>query len=118
LTQAHRRTAHCFANRLGVDEVVLVGLNEPFYILCRHQPRFMALLAKSLAEEMRARTGFHPDQVNLHVRSEAKRLCARELFPHHNLSRLAQSNKVKMDLVRLGIMLNDSLSELLVPELY
>jgi hypothetical protein len=40
--------------------------------------RFMPLLAKRLAEEIRARAGFHPDQVNLNVRSETKKLRARE----------------------------------------
>lgn len=32
----------------------------------------MALLAQSLAEEMRTRTGSHPNQVNLRVRVETK----------------------------------------------
>ena len=63
--KAHRGPAHCFGDRFGVDEIVLVGLHERLYILCRHQPRLMALLAQSLAEEMRACTGFHPNQIDL-----------------------------------------------------
>jgi hypothetical protein len=62
----------------------------------------MRLLAQSLAEEMRARTGFHSNQVNLHVRSQAKKLDTRELLPHHNLSGMAQSNKVKNLLAQIN----------------
>jgi hypothetical protein len=56
--------------------VVLVDLHERFYILCRHQARVMALLAQSLAEAMRARTGFDPNQVRLHVRGESSKFCS------------------------------------------
>ena len=53
-----RRPVHCFGNRLGIDEIALVGLHERLYILCRNQPHFMALPAKSLAQKMRARASF------------------------------------------------------------
>ena len=91
--KAHRRSAHCFGDGFSIDKVVLVGLHKRLYILRRHQPHLMPLLAQSLAQEMRAWAGFHPNQMNLHVRGEAKKLSARELLPHYQLSGLAQTNK-------------------------
>jgi len=93
--KAHRGPAHSFGDRCCVDEIALVSLHERLHILRRHETRFMPLFAKSLAEEMRAGASFHPNQINLDVRSEAKKLRARELFPHHHLSGVAQTNKMK-----------------------
>jgi hypothetical protein len=40
-------------------------------------------------------------KINSHVRRETKKLSARELLLHHNLSRLAQPNKVKIGLAQI-----------------
>jgi hypothetical protein len=72
------------------------GCRDIFY-----NASFVALLAQCLAEEMRTWAGFHPDQIDLRVRSEPKKLRAREFLPHHDLSRLAQSNKVENCLAQI-----------------
>jgi hypothetical protein len=46
-------------------KVVLVGLHERLYVLRRHEAHLVALLAQSLAKEMGACAGFHPNQINL-----------------------------------------------------
>ena len=45
---------------------------DRLHILRRHRAYFVALRAQCLVEEMRTWTGFHPDQIDLEVRSEPK----------------------------------------------
>ncbi len=99
--KAHRGTAHSFSDCFCINEVVLVGLHKRLYILRGHQPYFMDLCAKSPAQEMRARAGFHPNQSNLDVRGKAKKLGARELFPHHHFSCLVENYEVKNGLAQI-----------------
>src|SRR5246127_5530963 len=97
----HRGTAHRFGDRFGINEVVLVGLHERLHVLCRHQAHLMPLFAQSPAKEMGPSASFHPNQANLHVRSETKKLRTRKLLPHDHFSELAQTNKMKHCLAKI-----------------
>ena len=45
--KAHRRSPDCFGNRLGINEIALVGLHVRLYVLRRDDAHFMPLLSKS-----------------------------------------------------------------------
>jgi hypothetical protein len=44
--EPHARTLCCFADRLGIDRVILLPLHERLYIGWRDQPNFMAKLGE------------------------------------------------------------------------
>jgi len=44
--EPHARPLGCFADRLGIDRVILLPLHERFYIGGRDQPNFMAKLGE------------------------------------------------------------------------
>ncbi len=52
--EAHARTLHCFGDRLGVCEAVLLPPEIRLQVLCRHQPGVMAERPKLSAQMVRA----------------------------------------------------------------
>jgi len=80
--KAHVLAFHGFGDRLGIHEVVLVGLYERLHKLGCNQPHIMALLPQRASEKMRSGTCLQPDQRGLHVYGVRQQLSLRELLPH------------------------------------
>jgi len=72
----HVRSPHRFGDGFGIDVVVLVRLYVRLYVLGRHQPNFMTLLAQSATQEVRACAGFHAHQPHAQISGEAQQLRA------------------------------------------
>jgi hypothetical protein len=54
--EPHARPLRCFADRLGIDRVILLPLYERLYIGRRDQPNFMAKLGELTGSVMCAAT--------------------------------------------------------------
>jgi hypothetical protein len=61
----------------------------------------MALLSQDTAEKVRPRTRLHPNQRDLHVRSEGDELLLSELLPQQHHASCAQSYQVKRRLTKI-----------------
>ncbi len=59
--KAHVLAIYGFGDRFGIEEVVLVRLQERFDELRWNQSRVMPLLAQCSRQEMRSRAGLKPD---------------------------------------------------------
>jgi hypothetical protein len=68
--KSHPRTLHRLGDRFRIQKVTLVGLHVRLYVLRRHQPYLMSLLAQSSSEKMRSTTRFHANQLHLQIRGE------------------------------------------------
>ena len=78
--EAHILPANRFGNRLGIDVVVLVRLDERFDELARNQPYLVALRARRLAQKARSAAGFHADGSLREIRRIGQQLLAGEFL--------------------------------------
>jgi hypothetical protein len=99
--KAHRSAGTRLGNRLRIDVVALVGLDERLNVLRRDQAHLMALFSQRLPEEMRSSARIHANQLNRHVGCEAKQLKTRKLLPYDNFAGLVETNQVKDRLAQI-----------------
>ena len=83
--EPHRRSAHRFADRLRVAEIILVRLHVRLDELCAHHTGVVPELPKHSRPMMRSATGFEPDQVRRLLRHEAFQPTPGELLLDHHL---------------------------------
>ena len=93
--EAHRWRCHGLSDCFGIDEVALVRLHVGLDILGRHQSHLVPLFVQCPAEEMRAATGFHANQIDVQVRGKLQQLLARKLLAHHGFAAQVHSNQMK-----------------------
>jgi hypothetical protein len=93
--EAHVVSRHRFGDRLGIDEIVLVGSYERLHELCRDQPHILALIAQACADKMRTCTSFDAHQRLGQVRRVGQPLFAGELLPDNNFAALVQCHQMK-----------------------
>ena len=97
--EAHVRPRHCFANRLSVCYVVLVGLHVGFDELRRHQPHGVAHALQLARPVVRAAAGLHSDQAGRQIGEELGHLLAAQLLLEYRFSQLVDAVDLK-DLFR------------------
>src|SRR5882672_2778718 len=100
--EAHRRPCDSLSDRLGIDVVALVRLHVGLHILGRNQSHLMSLFPQGSAKKMRTSAGFHANQPDVYVGSEAQQLCARELLAHHNLAAQVKPDQMKNCLTKIN----------------
>ena len=74
--KTHVLARHRFGDRFGIEEVVLVRLEEGFDELRRDESHVVPLLAQCGADKVRTGTGFDADQRRLQVRGVGQQLLA------------------------------------------
>src|SRR5260370_13892237 len=77
--EAHGWPSDSLGDRLSIDIVALVRLHVGLHILCRYQPHLVSLFPQCPAKKMRTSAGFHANQPDVYVGSEAQQL-VRENF--------------------------------------
>jgi len=100
--ETHVLARHRLRDRLGIEEVVLVRLEERFYELRGNEAHVVALVAQRGTDEVCARTGLNADQRPRKVRRVNQQLLARELLPHDNFAVRVQRNQVKGGLAQIN----------------
>src|SRR5260370_23710907 len=68
----------------------------------RDQLHIMALCSQNAAEEVRPRTGLHPNQRGLHVGGEGDQLLLGELLLQQHLAVIAERHQVKGRLAKIN----------------
>src|SRR5260370_1590002 len=84
--ETHRRPCDSPSDRLGINIVALVRFHVGLHILRRNQSHLVSLFPQCSAKKMRTSAGFHANQPDVYVGSEAQQLCTRELLAHHDLA--------------------------------
>ena len=74
--ETHRRPCDRLSDRLGIDVIALVRFHVRLHILRRYQSRFVSLFPQGSSKKMRTSAGFHANQSDVYVGSEAQQLCA------------------------------------------
>src|SRR3984893_786126 len=100
--ETHRRPCDSLSDRLGIDVVALVRFHVRLYILRRNQSHLVSLFPQCSAKKMRASAGFHANQPDGYVGSEAQQLCARELLAHHDLAVQVEPDQMKDCLTKIN----------------
>jgi hypothetical protein len=100
--EAHVLAADSFSDGFCIEKIVLVGLHERLHELGWNQLHVMTLFSQNSAKKVSPRTGFHPDQANLHVCGEGDELLLSELLPHQHLACCAQGDEVKGSLAQVN----------------
>src|SRR6266403_5602577 len=90
------------SNRLGIDVIALVRFYVRLHILRRYQSHLVSLFPQCSAKKMRTSAGFHANQLDVYVGSEAQQLCARELLAHHNLAAQVEPDQMKDCLTKIN----------------
>src|SRR5258708_24967974 len=93
--ETHRRPCDSLSDRLGIDVVALVRFHVRLHILRRNQSHLVSLFPQCSAKEMRTSAGFHTNQPDVYVGSEAQQLSARELLAHHDLAAQVKPDQMK-----------------------
>jgi hypothetical protein len=65
--EPHRRPLDGLANRLGIQQIVLVRLDERLHVLRRNQPHVVSLRDQNPSEVVRAAAGLHPHETGRHI---------------------------------------------------
>src|SRR5216684_7940814 len=100
--KAHGRPCDSLRDRLSIDVVALVRFHVRLHILRRNQPHFVSLFSQCPAKKMRTPTGFHANQLDVHVRCEAQQLYARELLSYHHLAAQVKPDQMKNCLAKIN----------------
>src|SRR5258708_27203869 len=93
--ETHRRPCDSLSDRPGINIVALVRFHVGLHILPWNQSHLVSLFPQCSAKKMRTSTGFHTNQPDVYVGSEAQQLCARELLAHHVLAVQAEPDQMK-----------------------
>src|SRR5260370_39581145 len=99
--EAHRWPCESLRDRLGIDVVALVRFHVRLHILRRYESHLVSLFPQCSAKKMRTSAGFHANQPDVYVGSEAQQLCARELRAHHDLTAQVKPDQVKNGLTKI-----------------
>src|SRR4029077_284999 len=91
----HRRPAHRFANRLGIDRVVLAALDVALDILRRHQQHRVPQAAQQPRPVMRGAARLDADSRRWQLGKEFLDLAAPQLPPQYRLLVLVNSMNLK-----------------------
>ena len=81
--EPHGRPLDGLANRLGVQQIILVRLDE-LHVLRRDQSHVVSLRGENPSEVVRATAGLHPHETGRKVRQRSNQLRARTLSPNDN----------------------------------
>src|SRR5260370_27959592 len=100
--ETHRRPCDSLRDRLGIDVVALVRFHVRLHILRRYQPHLVSLFPQCSAKKTRTSAGFHANQPDAYVGSEAQQLCARELLAHHDLTAQVKPDQMKNCLTKIN----------------
>src|ERR1700675_3478431 len=100
--ETHRWPCDSLSDRLRIDVVALVRFHVRLYILRRNQSHLVSLFPQCSAKKMRTSAGFHANQPDVYVGSEAQQLCARELLAHHDLAVQVEPDQMKDCLTKIN----------------
>jgi hypothetical protein len=81
--KTHTWSGHCFADRLGVIGIVLIGFYERLDELWRHQSDSVAGSVQAACPVVRATACLYPHDTGRKVGEERNHLCATELSAKH-----------------------------------
>jgi hypothetical protein len=95
LDEAHGWSANRFGDRLRIEGVVLVRLDERLDESRRHDSGIMAALDQLACQPLRARTGFHADQRRSRGRKEEEDIRAGEPCPLYDRAVAVEGDQVK-----------------------
>src|ERR1700688_4992216 len=84
--ETHRRPCDSLSDRLGIDIVALVRFHVRLHVLRRNQSHLVSPFPKCSAKKMRTSAGFHANQPDVYVGSEAQQLGTRELLAYYDLA--------------------------------
>src|SRR6266446_3894585 len=100
--EAHRRPCDRLSNRLGIDVIALVRFYVRLHILRRYQSHLVSLFPQCSAKKMRTSAGFHANQPDVYVGSEAQQLGARELLADYDLAAQIKPDQMKHCLTKIN----------------
>ena len=100
--EAHGRPLHGFGDGFGINVVALVRLYIGLDVLRRHQSDLVTLSAQSPPEEMGSAAGFHPDQLDAHVRGVRQQLRSRTSFANDDIPSRIEAHQVKHSLAQVN----------------
>jgi hypothetical protein len=82
--EPHGRPLDGFANRFGIQQIILLRLDERLHVLRRDQSHVVSLRGQNPSEVVRATAGFHPHETGRKVRQRSNQLRPRALSPNDN----------------------------------
>jgi hypothetical protein len=93
--EPHGRPLDGLANRLAVQQIILVRLDEGLHVLRRDQSHVVSLRDQNPPEVVRAAAGLHSHETGRQIRQRPNQLRARARSPNDNPATRIKADEVK-----------------------